>query len=187
MALHRLAPSHSNIRINPSTDDNKAHHPSTPIYNTALLLALTPKHQLLSTHAVKEESPAFTDAVTLLRVWANQRGYGSGSKLCIKGFEARGFWWSAVLRFLVSGEERVEGAKSTKRKPLGRGLSSYQLFRAALDFLCESKQRRCNGADSLIIIIPAKHKFEQDSVFLKAKEGHHRVGLFSVLPSWGGM
>ena len=48
------------------------------------------------------------------------------------------------LDLLVSGEEPISGAFGgngktvTGRKPLGKGLSSYQLFRAALDFLGKS-------------------------------------------------
>ncbi|KAH0579235.1 hypothetical protein H2248_003386 [Termitomyces sp. 'cryptogamus'] len=156
ISLHRLSPSHSNIRINTAQNDStKSLYLATPIYNTALLLALTPKTQLLATHALKEDSPAFIDALTLLRVWANQRGYGPGSRLCVRGFADRGAWWSVLLGFLIAGEERVAAFKPSKRKPLGRGLSSYQLFRGALDFL-------------------SKHDFEKDPIFLKIKEGAHK-------------
>ncbi|KAG6884333.1 hypothetical protein C0993_012058 [Termitomyces sp. T159_Od127] len=159
VSIHKLSPSHSNIRINTinttQNDPTKSPHLATPFYNTALLLALTPKAQLLATHALKENSPAFTDALTLLRVWANQRGYGPGSRLCVRGFADRGTWWSALLGLLIIGEERTSASKASKRKPLGRGLSSYQLFRGTLDFL-------------------SKHDFEKDPVFLKTKEGAHR-------------
>ncbi|KAG6809380.1 hypothetical protein H0H92_000481, partial [Tricholoma furcatifolium] len=154
--LHRLSPAHSNLRITNSSSSAPA--PPTPLYNTALLLSLLPKSLLLSTHSTKDTSSAFSDALTLLRVWANQRGYGpasaSGSRVCVRGFEDRGYWWGALLSMLISGEEKV-GAKSAKRKPLGRGLSSYQLFRGALDFL-------------------AKHDFEKDPIFVKTKESAHR-------------
>ena len=46
-------------------------------------------------------------------------------------------WWAAVLDLLINGEEPLASRlpkTSAKRKPLGKGLSSYQLFRAALDF-----------------------------------------------------
>lgn len=93
------------------------------------------------------------DALALLRVWANQRGYGAGSRFsvdgkssypmagyCVRGFEGLGVWWGCVLEVLVSGEE-LQGEKAKRsgagRPLVGRGLSSYQLFRAALDFLCE--------------------------------------------------
>ncbi|KAF9462511.1 Nrap protein [Collybia nuda] len=153
---HRLSPSHSNIRINTiSGDDSTVTNLPTPIYNSALLRALTPKPQLLATYTLQAETPSFGDALTLLRVWANQRGYGPGSRICVRGFESMGSWWGALLALLIAGEERAGAPKSSKRKPLGRGLSSYQLFRAALDFL-------------------AKHDYEKDPVFLRTKDGKHR-------------
>jgi U3 small nucleolar RNA-associated protein 22 len=140
--LHRLSPSHSNIRISGDTD---AVSVPTPLYNSALLSALMPKTHLLSTFALKEHTPSFCDAVALLRVWANQRGYGEGSRMCVRGFDSLGSWWAVLLGLLVFGEEPK--GKGAKRKPLGRGLSSYQLFRAALDFLCT---RFCqSSSDSL--------------------------------------
>jgi U3 small nucleolar RNA-associated protein 22 len=57
--------------------------------------------------------------------------------MCVHGFESKGSWWGALLGLLIAGEERAEMAAPSKRKPLGRGLSSYQLFRGAMDFLCE--------------------------------------------------
>ena len=133
--LHRLSPSHSNIRISsPSTPDTESSLP-TPMYNTSLLLALTPKPDLLMTHTLKQMAPAFGDALTLLRVWANQRGYGEGQRLCVRGFEGKGGWWAAVIGLLLNGEEGGDGKKGRLRRPVGTGLSSYQLFRAALDLL----------------------------------------------------
>ncbi|KAJ7914876.1 Nrap protein-domain-containing protein [Mycena leptocephala] len=146
--LHRLSPSHSNIRISGDTD---AVSVPTPLYNSALLSALMPKTHLLSTFALKEHTPSFCDAVALLRVWANQRGYGEGSRMCVRGFDSLGSWWAVLLGLLVFGEEPK--GKGAKRKPLGRGLSSYQLFRAALDFL-------------------SRHDFGKEAAFHKTKEGH---------------
>jgi U3 small nucleolar RNA-associated protein 22 len=106
------------------------------MYNTVLLLAFSPKLQLLSTHALIGSIPNFKDALTLLRVWANQRGYGEGQWACVTGFEGRGAWWEILLGILVHGEGPSErSGRKNDRKALGRGLSSYQLFRAALDFL----------------------------------------------------
>ncbi|KAJ7178760.1 Nrap protein [Mycena crocata] len=146
--LHRLSPSHSNIRI--SGDNDTVSRP-TPLYNSALLTALIPKTHLLATFALKEHTPSFSDALALLRVWANQRGYGEGSRMCVRGFDGMGSWWASLLGFLVFGEEPK--GKGAKRKALGRGLSSYQLFRAALDFL-------------------STHDFGNEAVFHKTKEGH---------------
>lgn len=173
IALHRLSPSHSNIRINTTAgDDSTTTHPATPLYNTALLQALAPKSQLLATHTLQTDTPSFSDALTLLRVWANQRGYGPGSRICVRGFESPGSWWGALLALLVAGEERAGAPKSTKRKPLGRGLSSYQLFRAALDFLGE---RNGLWTRYKLIRILAKHDYENDPVFLRTRGGKHRV------------
>ncbi|KAF8908204.1 Nrap protein [Gymnopilus junonius] len=156
--LHRLSPSHSNIRINGSNDSttdesNSPKHLPTPLYNNALLQTLTPRYYLLGVHSLQNEVPAFTDALTLLRIWANQRGYSGGTKWCVRGFEAAGPWWWSLLALLLNGDEpRTGGLRVNKRKPVGKGLSSYQLFKATLEFL-------------------AKHDFEKDHVFVKTSEG----------------
>lgn len=135
--LSRLSPSHANVRL----PGKSSHDPRpTPIYNTHILLSTYSKLSLLSTNALKNLAPAFADAYTLLRVWANQRGYGQGS-MCVRGFEGKGFWWNEVLGLVVLGEDTGTG-KSNARKPLGKGLSSYQLFRAALDFFGKVTSRR---------------------------------------------
>lgn len=86
-------------------------------------------------HSLKQNAPGFNDALTLLRVWANQRGYGEGERMCVRGFESKGGWWAAIITLLVVGEEGGGGKKGKLRRPVGTGLSSYQMFRAALDFL----------------------------------------------------
>ncbi|KAG2143259.1 Nrap protein [Suillus cothurnatus] len=147
----RLFPSHSNVRI-PSTSSSLPF--PTPIYNNAILLSTYAKVALMSTYGLKNALPAFHDAYTLLRVWANQRGYGDG-ELCVKGFEGKGLFWAGLLHYLISGEELV-GTKSggvKLRRPLGKGLSSYQLFKAVLDFL-------------------ANQKFGETAVFTKTTNGH---------------
>ncbi|KAH9914177.1 Nrap protein [Epithele typhae] len=151
--LQRLSPARSNVRTG-SHDESSSEEP-TPIYNTAFMLMTTPKAHLLSIHSLKQDVPGFGDALTLLRIWANQRGYGPGKRMCVRGFEKRGMWWASLLAMLVRGEEPRPGMvkASSKRKPLGKGLSSYQLFKASLDFL-------------------ARHNFANDPVFVKSKDGH---------------
>ena len=134
--LQRLSPQRSNIRAS-SASSESAEDTSTPLYNAALLLSTTPRAHLLRIYSLQKNVPAFSDALTLLKVWANQRGYGEGNKMCVRGFEGKGMWWAAVLDLLIHGEEPMAAAPRkamSKRKPLGKGLSSYQLFRAALDF-----------------------------------------------------
>lgn len=139
--LHRLSPSHSNIRVTAATDVSQDDtttpvHLPTPLYNTAMLQTLVPKYQLLAVHALQSDVPAFSDALTLLRVWANQRGYSEGTKMCIRGFEGAGPWWWSLIALLVNGEQgRPNAPKSSRRRSVGKGLSSYQLFKAALEFL----------------------------------------------------
>lgn len=101
-------------------------------------------------HAAKEQIPSFSDAVKLLRVWANQRGYSSSSSDADKlgsvvGFENSGSWWGFFIAYLVWGDDNsnsgADGKKRKTRKRIGMGLSSYQLFRAVLDLLgeCDDK------------------------------------------------
>ncbi|KAI0725349.1 Nrap protein [Fomitopsis betulina] len=146
--LQRLGPARSNIRTSSSSDA------PSPIHNSRLIQHLTPKAHLVTMHALKESVPAFSDALALLRVWAHQRGYGVGDRLCVRGFEGRGTWWAGLLEWLVLGEQSESGDfQKKKRRPLGKGLSSYQLFKAALDFL-------------------ARHDFAQERVYVKTKDGH---------------
>lgn len=146
--LNRLSPSHSNLRLSSAPTSSQQQHDQistqsqtrqipSPTYNTSLLRAFAPRLHLLSIHNLQQESPGFSDAVTLLRVWANQRGFAEATegKLCVRGFEGRGAWWSAVVSLIVLGEEQGSKNKFRQRKALGRGLSSYQMFKAALDFL----------------------------------------------------
>lgn len=142
LQLSRLSPQRGNIRTTSASTSSSKDAP-TPTYNSALLLSTVPKAHLLRVHQLQKNVPAFSDALTMLRVWANQRGYGGGGdgRLCVRGFDGRGYWWAAVLDLLVNGEEPLPSAKlskaASKRRPLGRGLSSYQLFRAAFDFFGE--------------------------------------------------
>ena len=121
---------HCNIRV-----------PSSPIdmptrrYNDALLQSTTAVPHLLSAYETDKSVDSFSDALALLRIWANQRGYCRGKDgWCILGFETRGPFWSGLLELMVKGDASAKGSKS-KVKPVGRGLSSYQLFKATIGFL----------------------------------------------------
>lgn len=161
--LNRLSPRRSNVRTgstSTSTDELRSSESgsTTPIYNSRLLMNTTTRSHLLRMYNLQKTTPAFADALALLKVWANQRGYGESDgrahrespvtsefelKWSVRGFDGMGAWWVAVLDYLVNGGQ-ISGAKREKRRPLGHSLSSYQLFRAALDFLCEwrAKSRR---------------------------------------------
>lgn len=162
---HRLSPAQSNLRgmANHSSIDSQKDaerimegEAPTPRYNNSLALsfAWTSKTRLLGTHRLVGMVPSFGDGLALLRIWANQRGYGAGHALgpgtgarnyCVAGFEGLGAWWACILEVLILGEEPFPengsgiGKKRGQRPSVGKGLSSYQLFRAALDFLGESE------------------------------------------------
>lgn len=132
----RLSPTRSNLRVRPSDSPGSVYdNPPTPLYNAVLMLAFSPQRDALSVNTLRNDTPAYRDALSLLRVWANQWGYGEGRRTSIEGFEGSGPWWNSVLELLIRGDEHC-GKTNKKRRPLGNGLSSYQFFKAALDFLC---------------------------------------------------
>lgn len=143
----RCSPTASNLRVsdqNNQMDIDIAPNSittttQTPHYNNLLSLCQAPTALLLSIHNLKNNIPNFSSANALLRIWANQRGFGRGQRT-VHGFESLGVWWACIIGLLVEGEEPWNGGNEkliTKRRKLGRGLSSYQLFRGALDFLGE--------------------------------------------------
>ncbi|QRV78620.1 U3 small nucleolar RNA-associated protein 22 [Ceratobasidium sp. AG-Ba] len=131
-----LAPGRASIRTTVSTD-TAAEPTPTPLYNNLVHLSTTPLPNLLAIHSAKNQIPAYADTVALLKVWANQRGYGSrtGGGRCIRGCGGLGAWWGAVITYIVLGGKHVKSTK--KQHKVGRGLSSYQLFRAVLDFFAK--------------------------------------------------
>ncbi|CAE6451240.1 unnamed protein product [Rhizoctonia solani] len=142
LSERHLGPGRACIRTSGSSDLDPT---PTPLYNNSTLLGSTPISHLLLIHNAKSQISSFGDTLTLLRVWANQRGYGTGAghrsedsaqlARCVRGFGFLGAWWSAVIVYLVLGGKPVKGVKKQAR--VGRGLSSYQLFRAVLDFLAK--------------------------------------------------
>lgn len=164
----RLNPTSSNLRISgvPLTTP-------TPIYNNTLALQQTAlsKSLLVTFHTFALEVPHFVDAVKLLRVWANQRGFGRGTKWSVRGFEDKGLWWAAIIVLLVHGEEVSPGERK-KRKTVGKGLSSYQFFRAALDFLCKISR----WSEDLPNKLSAAHRdFGKEPVFMKLINSERKV------------
>jgi len=137
MALSKLSPRHSSVRAAAQATAESTSL-ATPLYNNLVLQSRLPTQLLLSIYSFKHDVSGFANALALLRVWANQRGYGKAGSV-VAGFESLGHWWACILIFLVRGEEPRSDVSGKKAKSswrtLGRGLSSYQLFRAALDFL----------------------------------------------------
>ena len=159
ISVSRLSPSHANIRLTiPS-----AHRPQpTHLYNNDILRCMTPTTHLLLMYSAAKEIAHFKEATALLRVWANQRGYGKGNKTVV-GFETLGSWWGFVLAYLVWGDDEEShknvGVKRKKgRKPIGKGLSSYQMLRAAMDFFGTSYNafRWLSGDALMALVLPSR-------------------------------
>ncbi|TFY65726.1 hypothetical protein EVG20_g5372 [Dentipellis fragilis] len=142
--LSRLAPHRSNFRVhNADSSEDPAHENlPTPLYNTN------------NTSVCYAETASSSSACPEARDPGLRRCSGTIAYL---GEPAR-LWRgkAAVLEMLAMGEEpadKVNTKLSSKRRPLGKGLSSYQLFKAALDFL-------------------ARYDFANERIFVKAKDGH---------------
>lgn len=160
ISLRHLSPNHCNVRVNVMNNEeqeitSKSPVSGTPNYNANILECISSRERLVRTYELSKEVPSFRDALSLLRVWANQRGYSPGPKEkgCIVGFERRGFFWTAIFHFLINGEEDF-GQKTyyKSQRKVGKGLSSYQLFRAALDFLGMSRYAYKNKTERILIL-----------------------------------
>jgi U3 small nucleolar RNA-associated protein 22 len=89
----------------------------------------------------------------------------------VRGFEDQGQWWAAIIVLLVNGEEVAPGERK-KRKTLGKGLSSYQLYRAALDFLGKISRLPDGLPDNRTA---AHHDFEKEPIFMKLTNCERKV------------
>ncbi|KAI9844485.1 MAG: hypothetical protein M1837_005568 [Sclerophora amabilis] len=97
----------------------------TPFYNGSLRsdCAATPYLKVL--HAASAECSSFRDACLLGRIWLRQRGFGSGvSKGGFGHFE-----WAAMTAILL------HGGNAQGKNVLSTGYSSYQLFKATMNYL----------------------------------------------------
>ncbi|KAL2843837.1 Nrap protein [Aspergillus pseudodeflectus] len=121
--VSRTLPMKNNIR-NGSKSDNDGQE-STPVYNSCLRSEATVAlyNKLLSSAAQSCES--FKDACLLGRIWLRQRGFGSSFHK--GGFG--GFEWSVLMSLLL------EGGGPAGKPILLRSYSSYQLFKATVQFL----------------------------------------------------
>ncbi|KAJ4291036.1 U3 snoRNP protein [Kalmusia sp. IMI 367209] len=114
--------------VRPRGDNSETGHQSlasTPLYNSTLRSDATVTSYLKLLHASATNCDAFKDACIVGRVWLKQRGFGS--QLRKGGFG--NFEW-AVLMALLMQPNPGSGAP-----PLSPGYSSYQLFKATLQFL----------------------------------------------------
>ncbi|KKK15657.1 hypothetical protein P175DRAFT_0505341 [Aspergillus ochraceoroseus IBT 24754] len=121
--ISRTLPMKNNIRHG-SKEGTDSQEP-TPLYNSSLRSEATVSlyHKLLSMAAQSCES--FRDACLLGRIWLRQRGFGSTFQT--GGFGS--FEWAVLMSLLF------EGGGPNGKQVLLKSYSSYQLFKATLQYL----------------------------------------------------
>lgn len=114
----------------------------TPLYNQSILLDTTHRAHLLFTHTLAKTCPAFRPALALWRVWGERRGLHSRHR----GGESGWAWTGAMLMgWVINGgtiaaSNSKTGAVDIKpKKGLGRGLTEWQLLRAAWEVLAATQ------------------------------------------------
>ncbi|KAF1843732.1 pre-rRNA processing protein Utp22 [Cucurbitaria berberidis CBS 394.84] len=123
---NKLLPNSNCVRPKGGEDEASSKAlPATPFYNNTLQSDANITAYLKLLHATASKADAFKDACILGRVWLKQRGFGS--RLRKGGFG--NFEWAAIMALLLQPNVGT-GAQS-----LASGYSSYQLFKATLQFL----------------------------------------------------
>ncbi|CEH11999.1 Nucleolar RNA-associated protein (NRAP) [Ceraceosorus bombacis] len=116
--LRRLGPARADkVSVDEAHEGAASHAHDSSILRDSLRVA-----HLFYLHATASSCPAFADACLLLKTWAFKRGLGGGDRACAVGSASARFLLTMILAHLLH-----DGA--------GAGFSSYQLFRAVLDFL----------------------------------------------------
>ncbi|KAF2176404.1 Nrap protein [Zopfia rhizophila CBS 207.26] len=122
----KLLPSANCVRPKILADEsNAAKLTPTPFYNATLQSDGSITAYLKLLHASSGKCDSYKDACILGRVWLRQRGFGG--QLRNGGFG--NFEWAAIIAILLQAKP---GAGPP---PLSPGYSSYQLFKATLQFL----------------------------------------------------
>ncbi|KAI9280731.1 Nrap protein [Sporodiniella umbellata] len=112
---HRLAPGKGNVKT--SSDSSTP----TPLYNTSMLMDTSYTSSLTFFYQHSKICPEFKNAVSLARIWIQQRGL---DKI---GFTP--FLFTMIMTYLMQGNR--DGGD----KKLSSTHSSYQLFKGTLDFV----------------------------------------------------
>ncbi|KAK2747268.1 hypothetical protein FQN57_002166 [Myotisia sp. PD_48] len=120
-------PSHNNLRHD--TQDESEHtntsKATTHIYNASLRSEAVVSAYLKLHHSASTRCAAFRDSCILGRAWLRQRGFGTS--FAQGGFGH--FEWATLLSLLL------EGGGPNGKPILSPSYSSYQIFKAALQFL----------------------------------------------------
>lgn len=128
LAENRLRPTSSCIRKKSTDNEFEDKAPSsTPFYNATLQSDASMTAYLKLLHATSSRCDAFKDACILGRIWMRQRGFSG--RLRKGGFG--NFEWAALMALLL------QSPSGTSTAALSSGYSSYQMFKATLQFLAK--------------------------------------------------
>jgi U3 small nucleolar RNA-associated protein 22 len=123
---NKLRPTSNCVRSKENEDEPTQKTPmATPFYNSSIQSDVNITAYLKLLHATASRTDAFKDACILGRIWLKQRGLGS--RLRKGGFG--NFEWAVLMALLLQPNAGV-GTQA-----LSPGYSSYQLFKATLQFL----------------------------------------------------
>lgn len=120
----RTLPTKSNIRQGSTAGQSEVGEP-TPYYNASLRSEATVSQYHKYLHSASQKCESFRDACILGRTWLQQRGIHTSFQN--GGFG--GFEWAALISLLF------EGGGPTGQPILLRSYSSYQIFKATMQFL----------------------------------------------------
>lgn len=123
-AESKLLPIKNSIRPRGGSEDATILAPS-PFYNASLKSDCNVEPYLKLLHSASKQSSGFKDSCVLGRIWLRQRGFGSS--LPKGGFGH--FEWAALTALLL------KGGRPKGHNVLSPGYSSYQMFKAVLQFL----------------------------------------------------
>ncbi|KKZ62074.1 hypothetical protein EMCG_03437 [[Emmonsia] crescens] len=124
-------PTSNNIRKNNADHDQRhdstqaADHVPTPIYNAAIRSEASVSAFLKLQYAASVKCAAYRDACILGRIWLQQRGFGTS--FAQGGFGH--FEWATLVALLL------EGGGPNGKPLLSTSYSSYQVFKATVQFL----------------------------------------------------
>lgn len=122
--ISRTLPMKSNIRQGSAAVRAEIGEP-TPYYNASLRSEATVAQYHKYLHSASQKCESFRDACILGRTWLQQRGFQTSFQK--GGFG--GFEWSALVSLLF------EGGGPSGQPILLRSYSSYQIFKATMQFL----------------------------------------------------
>ncbi|RPA72847.1 Nrap protein [Ascobolus immersus RN42] len=127
----KLYPSKNCVRSSTAGTEDKAKAedlPATAFYNSSLIADTSVFSYLKFLHSAATSAKAFKDANILASVWLRQRGFGS--TIAKGGFGA--LEWAQVQALLLKGG----GPKG--QALLSPGYSSYQMFKAVLQYIANN-------------------------------------------------